>query len=65
MGFYFFGSVLFVFAILLATVGVLSSRTRPTLGVYIIYVSAIVSLPGFLVIWDFALYGIIRLFPWS
>ncbi len=65
MGFYALGSVSFVFSVALAVIGVLFSNVKPALSVYVIYVSAIMSLPGFIVIWDFVFYRIIWLFPWS
>ena len=65
MGFYFLGSISFVFAIALAAFGVFFKNLRPNVRNYIIYISAFISIPGFVVIWDFALYRIIWLFPWS
>lgn len=65
MGFFFFGSVSFVFAILLASVGVICNDRRSKAGRYLIYISAVLSLPGFFVIWDFAIYRIVWLFPWN
>ncbi len=65
MGFYFFGLVSLLFAIGLAAFGVFFKNIGPKLRNGIIYVSALISMPGFMVIWDFAVYRIIWLFPWS
>lgn len=65
MGFYFFGIASFLLAIGVAAFGVFFHNIGPRVRFYIICFSAFMSVPGFLVIWDYFLYRVIWMFPWS
>ncbi|RWN24377.1 hypothetical protein [Mesorhizobium sp.] len=65
MEFYIFGSVSFVFAIILAVFGVISKSIDSNRRVSVIFVAAIISVPGYIVIWDFAFYKEIWFFWWG
>jgi hypothetical protein len=65
MRFYIFGSILFALAMILLVFGVLSKSIKPDQRVIFISIAAIMSVPGFIVIWDFALYKVIWNFWWD